>query len=168
MLRRKGTNSTIPSHKKIDPSHKNISRLRERSVRVLPHERNYKPKVSQGYLEEWLDFPVDNKAFVPFSMVKMFGTWLLWNSKSMAGLDPNDTTIRERVTSQVSVLGTAAGLFLVVAIAGFLVPPSKFSAQFFTVCIFVFDTKYLQSQPRNPTKCGWMFLVASCSRPLSR
>jgi len=125
-LQRKATKSSMPtSRKRLDPSHKNISRLRDRTVRVLPHEAHYKPKVSEGFLEEWLDFPVDNKSFIPWSMVKMFGTWLLWNTKSMAGLDPNDMSIRDRVTNQVSVLGTAAGLFLVVAIAGLLVPPSK-------------------------------------------
>jgi len=122
-LKRKGT-SSVPgfSRKKIDPSHKNISRIRG-SSRVVPNEFQYKPRVSENFLEEWLDFPVDEKFFVPFSMAKMWGTWLLWNTKSMAGLDPCDRSIRSRVTNQVTVLGTAGGLFLVVAIAGYLVPP---------------------------------------------
>lgn len=124
-LKRKATASSLHgySRKKLDPSHKNIARIRDRSIRASPHEFLYKPKVSESFLEEWLDFPVDNSNFVPFSMAKMFGTWLLWNNKGMAGLDPNDASIRARITSQISVLGTAAGLFLVIAIAGLLVPP---------------------------------------------
>ena len=127
-LKRKATASSLHdySRKKLDPSHKNIARIRDRSTRASPHDFQYKPRVSEGFLEDWLDFPVDSSNFVPFSMAKMWGTWLLWNNKGMAGLDPNDASIRARITSQISVLGTAAGLFLVIAIAGLLVPPGTY------------------------------------------
>jgi hypothetical protein len=110
--------------KNSDPSKKhNIDKIRGQSSRSLPEEFHYKPKVSESFLEDWLDFPVDRKVFVLFNTFKMWMVWLVWTSKGMAGLDPGDTSIRARVCSQLSVLGTAAGLFLVIAIAGFLVPP---------------------------------------------
>eukprot|EP01032_Pedospumella_encystans_P015700 gene15700-17943_t len=89
----------------------------------MPEEFQFNPKVSEDFLESWLDFPVDENFSIIFNSFKMWMTWLIWTNKSMAGLDPGDTTIRARVTSQISVIGTAAGLFLVIAIAGFLVPP---------------------------------------------
>jgi hypothetical protein len=110
--------------KNADPNQRhNIDKIRDQSSRTLPEEFHYKPKVSESFLEEWLDFPVDRKVPVLFNTWKMWMVWLIWTSKGMAGLDPGDTSIRARVCSQLSVLGTAAGLFLVIAIAGFLVPP---------------------------------------------
>jgi hypothetical protein len=49
--------------------------------------------------------------------------WLLWTSKNLIGLDPKDPTFRERLASSINVLGTAAGLFLVIAVATLLAPP---------------------------------------------
>ncbi len=105
----------------------NISKIRDSSFHGFgPSDQiYYKPKVSENFLENWLDFPVDRKVYTYLNTGKMFLTWLLWNNKGMAGLDPNDPTIRSRICQHTSILGTAAGLFLVVAIAGFLVPPRK-------------------------------------------
>eukprot|EP01032_Pedospumella_encystans_P012693 gene12693-14666_t len=104
---------------------KNISKIRDSSFHGFgpSDEVYYKPKVSENFLENWLDFPVDRAVSIWFNVVKMYFSWLLWNNKAMAGLDPNDPTIRSRITRHISILGTAAGLFVVVAIAAFLVPP---------------------------------------------
>lgn len=112
--------------RKADPSKQyNIDKIKGKSLKTMPEEFHYKPKVSESFLEGWLDFPVDQDVFVLFNSFKMWMVWLVWTNKSMAGLDPSDSSIRARVCSQISVLGTAAGLFLVIAIAGFLVPPGK-------------------------------------------
>jgi hypothetical protein len=103
----------------------NIDKIRDQSSRTQPEELHYKPKVSESFLEEWLNFPVDRKFPVLLNTFKMWMVWLVWTSRGMAGLDPGDTSIRARVCSQLSVLGSAAGLLLVLAIAGFLVPPGK-------------------------------------------
>jgi hypothetical protein len=110
--------------KRNDPSHKhNIDKIKGLSSRTMPAEFHYKPKVSQTFLENWLDFPVDRHVSVVLNSFKMWWIWLIWTNKGMAGLDPSDTTVRARICSQVSVLGTAAGLMLVIAVAGLLVPP---------------------------------------------
>jgi hypothetical protein len=125
--------------KNADPNQKhNIDKIRDQSSRSLPEEFHYKPKVSESFLEEWLDFPVDRKVSVAFNSIKMWMVWLIWTSKGMAGLDPGDTSIRARVCSQLSVLGTAAGLFLVIAIAGFLVPPGTTSHRCRLHILFLF------------------------------
>ena len=119
--------------KKYDPSRKhNIDKIKAKSSRTLPEEFHFKPQVSESFLENWLDFPVDRNVWIVFNCLKMWMVWLLWNSKGMAGLDPKDTTIRARICSQLSVLGTAAGLFLVIAIAGFLVPVGESRDIFFS------------------------------------
>ena len=115
--------SFIGSKKKNANRKTNIDKLKTKSLRAMPEEFQFNPKVSEDFLESWLDFPVDESFSVVYNSLKMWLTWLIWTNKSMAGLDPGDTTIRSRVTSQISVIGTAAGLFLVIAIAGFLVPP---------------------------------------------
>ncbi len=110
---------------KPQSARKNISKIRDSSFHGFgpSDEVYYKPKVSENFLENWLDFPVDRAVSIGFNVVKMYFSWLLWNNKAMAGLDPNDPTIRSRITRHISILGTAAGLFVVVAIAAFLVPP---------------------------------------------
>ena len=110
---------------KPQSARKNISKIRDSSFHGFgpSDEVYYKPKVSENFLENWLDFPVDRAVSIWFNVVKMYFSWLLWNNKAMAGLDPNDPTIRSRITRHISILGTAAGLFVVVAIAAFLVPP---------------------------------------------
>lgn len=114
------------NNKKADPSTMhNIDKIKSKVGRAMPAEFHYKPKVSQNFLGDWLDFPVDRKVSVLFNCAMMWLVWLLWTNKAMAGLDPGDTSIRARVCSQLSVLGTAAGLMLVIAMAGFLVPPGS-------------------------------------------
>jgi hypothetical protein len=108
------------------PSNKNIHNLREKSFsKVYPKGFVYKPKVSEKFLEEWLDFPTEHGNVLLNCLCLPF-VWLLKTNKAMAGLDPSSDTIRERVSNQSSILGTAAGLFLVIAVAGYLAPPSKF------------------------------------------
>jgi hypothetical protein len=120
----KSSLSFTGSKKKSNPNRKtNIDKIKMTSMRNMPEEFQFNPKVSESFLENWLDFPVGKNTSVLFNSFRMWVIWLIWTNKSMAGLDPSDTTIRSRVASQLSVLGTAAGLFLVIAIAGFLVPP---------------------------------------------
>jgi len=111
--------------KAVDPSKKNIHNIREKTrSNAYPKGFVYKPKVSEQFLEEWLDFPTD-RTWVLLNVLTLPFIWLLHTNKAMAGLDPTTKTIRERMCNQTSILGTVAGLFLVCAIAGFLQPPRK-------------------------------------------
>jgi hypothetical protein len=107
---------------------KNIAKIktkRKSSRNLLAEEFHYKPKVSQSFLHDWLDYPVDRHEHTLFNSFYMWFVYLQWTNKGMAGLDPVDSTIRSRVCNQLQVLGTVASLFLVIAVASFLVPPSK-------------------------------------------
>jgi len=115
--------SFVGGKKKNADQRSNLNKLKTQSLRKMPEEFQFNPKVSEGFLESWLDFPVDRDNNLIVNSFVMWATWLIWTNRSMAGLDPGDTSIRSRIVSQISVLGTAAGLFLVIAIAGFLVPP---------------------------------------------
>lgn len=120
--------ANTPSKRSISvkPSTKNIHNLREKTLsNVYPKGFVYKPKVSEKFLEEWLDFPTDNNKYAFLNCMRLPYIWLLYTTKAMAGLDPTSNTIRERLSNQSSILGTAAGLFLVIAVAGYLTPPSK-------------------------------------------
>jgi len=102
----------------------NLASIRARSAaRILPVGDSYKPQKSECFLENWLDFPVNDKRNEVFYSIRLWLVWLLWTNKGMAGLDPSDPTIRSRIGAQLTVLGSAAGLFLVIAVAGFLQPP---------------------------------------------
>jgi hypothetical protein len=109
---------------KVQPSMNNIDKMRQSTAQhTKAEEFHYKPKVSQSFLKGWLNYPVDRRFSVVANSYYMWMVWLQWTNKGMAGLDPLDTSIRSRVCNQLSIQGTAAGLFLVIAVAGFLVPP---------------------------------------------
>jgi hypothetical protein len=123
-----GKNKKTPSFMgfgKVAPAGvKNIDKIKQKSSRnLLAEEFHYKPKVSQSFLREWLDYPVDRHVHALYNTFVMWIVWLQWSNKGMAGLDPLDDTIRSRVCNQLQVLGTAASLFLVIAVASFLIPP---------------------------------------------
>lgn len=104
---------------------KNIHNLREKTKsKVFPEVFSYAPKVSQEFLEEWLDFPTEYR-WTWWNFLMLPVVWLLWTNKAVIGLDPSNRTIRERLCNSISVLGTASGLFLVIAVAGLLQPPGK-------------------------------------------
>lgn len=103
----------------------NIGVLRERrsTSKVSPISTEYKPVKSEKFLSDWLDFPLSSSS--PLLGTATLGIrWLLWSNRAMASLHPNDCTIRERLCNSIAVLGSAAGLFLVLAVAGFLGPPT--------------------------------------------
>jgi hypothetical protein len=109
------------------PTVKNIDKLKQKSTRNLGAEEiHYKPKVSQTFLQNWLDYPVDREVNVVVNSFLLLTVWLRWTNRAMAGLDPLDKTIRARVCNQLQVLGTASSLFLVISVASFLVPPGNF------------------------------------------
>ena len=82
--------------------------------------------IRESLRKKWLDFPVKKNVNVVLNSLILWQSWLLWTNKAMAGLDAAENhSIRSRVTSQLNVLGTVSGLFLVIAVAGFLVPPGK-------------------------------------------
>jgi hypothetical protein len=111
---------------KVSPSMNNIDKMRQSPTRhTKAEEFHYKPKVSQSFLKAWLNYPVDRHFSVIANSYYMWLVWLQWTNKGMAGLDPLDTSIRARVCNQLSIQGTAAGLFLVIAVAGYLVPPGR-------------------------------------------
>jgi hypothetical protein len=117
----------------------NIGKLKQKENRAqssVKGELNYKPKVSQSFLQEWLDYPVDRLVNTSCNSLSLWFVWLRWTNRAIAGLDPVDNSIRARVCNQLQVLGTAASLFLVIAVASFLVPPCKFFTTF-TQCSFL-------------------------------
>lgn len=83
----------------------------------------YKPTVSEDFLTAWLDFPIGKSQMLGIMLFPL--RWMLWTNCSLASLSPTDPTIRERLCNSISVLGTAAGLFLVLAVAGLLEPPGR-------------------------------------------
>ncbi|RYH19502.1 hypothetical protein EON65_26010 [archaeon] len=108
-----------------DVVHGNIANLKEKTKsNLFPKDFKYKPLITEDFLRCWLDFPVKHRN-VPLNLILIPFKWLLWTNKSMAGLEPTDTTIRERLCNSISVLGTAAGLFLVISVQGLLTPPGK-------------------------------------------
>lgn len=104
----------------------NLAFLRDKSRSSKGLYDKYIPKVSETFLEEWLDFPHEENVPVMYNSFMLVFRWLSWTNKGIASLHPSNTTIRERLCASVNVLGMAAGLFLVLAAAGFLVPPSKY------------------------------------------
>jgi hypothetical protein len=105
------------------PGVTNIEKMRQQSLLHLTSEDvRYKPKVSQSFLQDWLDYPVDRQVNIAYNSFALWTVWLCWTNRAIAGLDPVDNSIRARVCNQLQVLGTAASLFLVIAVASFLVP----------------------------------------------
>eukprot|EP01031_Cornospumella_fuschlensis_P030559 gene30559-36932_t len=106
-----------------DAVHGNIANLKEKTKsNLFPKDFKYKPLITEDFLRTWLDFPVKYRN-VPLNLFLVPLRWLVWTNRSMAGLEPTDSTIRERLCNSISVLGTAAGLFLVIAVEGLLSPP---------------------------------------------
>ena len=73
-------------------------------------------------LTDWLSFPNKPQDNVILNSITLPFKWLLWTSKGLAGLPPNQN-MRERLCNQSTSLGSVAGLYLVIAISAFLVPP---------------------------------------------
>lgn len=80
-------------------------------------------------LDEWLDIPEHpgHTSGIIFNSITLPFKWLLWTSKALAALPPHQS-LRERLCNQSASLGSVAGLFLVIAISAFFVPPSKSNA----------------------------------------
>lgn len=94
----------------------------------LASQSKFVPSVGHT-LEDWLSIPQDpgSSSAVFFNSVTLPFKWLLWTSKALAGLPPHQS-LRERLCNQSSSLGSVAGLFLVIAISAFFMPPSKLSS----------------------------------------
>jgi hypothetical protein len=107
-------------------NNRNISRLKDkaRNHQIIPEVYSYSQTVSDSFLEEWLDFPVEASCIFLRNIILPM-RWLLWTSNNLIGLDPKDQTLRERIAASINVLGTTAGLFLVISIAAFLQPPGR-------------------------------------------
>jgi hypothetical protein len=115
---------------------KNIAKIktkRKSARNLLAEEFHYKPKVSQSFLQDWLDYPVDRHVHAFVNSFVMWIVYLQWTNKGMAGLDPVDSTIRARVCNQLQVLGTVASLFVVIAVASFLAPPGSSRLKYVSV-----------------------------------
>jgi hypothetical protein len=161
--------SAKPSSKSIrsqssKPSTKNLDNLRLKTQSDLyPKGFVYKPKVSEKFLEEWLNFPTFH-GNVWVSYMKLSSVWLLWTNKAMAGLDPSSSTIRERLCNQISALGTAAGLFLVIAVAGFLAPPGIYKNKFNSFILTFFFSDYTKEEDKIlvDTYGCMMFTASAC------
>lgn len=122
-------------HTKVHPNatenESNISN--EKPVNQRPFNRKAKsfaamkfiPKLGHS-LDDWIDLPIDHdqKTNIIFNSITLPFKWLLWTSKALAGLPPHQS-LRERLCNQSASLGSVAGLFLVIAISAFFIPPSK-------------------------------------------
>lgn len=105
-------------------SNRNMHYIRQLSrAKLLSKGDLYEPKVSEHFLEEWLDFPRHQHHFVLFNTVRLLTRWLLWTNKSIASLDPSNPSIRDRLSNTIAQLSMASGLFLVMAVACFTFPP---------------------------------------------
>lgn len=102
----------------------NMQYIRKLSkANMLSHGEKYDPKVSERFLEEWLDFPRDLNNFVLLNTITLMTKWLLWTNKSIASLDPASPSIRDRLSNTIAQLSTASGLILVMSVACFTIPP---------------------------------------------
>lgn len=83
------------------------------------------PKMGHA-LEDYINLPEDhhNSSGILFNSLTLPLKWVMWTSKSLAGLPPHQS-LRERLCNQSTSLGSVAGLYLVVAISAFFVPPRK-------------------------------------------
>ncbi len=91
---------------------------------------NFIPTLGHN-LTDWLSFPEHSQHNAILNSITLPFKWLLWTSKGLTGLPPNQN-MRQRMCNQAASLGSVAGLFLVVAISGFLVPPSKYLSLLWT------------------------------------
>jgi hypothetical protein len=76
--------------------------------------------------DSWVNFPTAEKSDfeVAVNSLTLPLKWLLWTNKGLSGL-PKNQCLRERLCNQSTSLGSVAGLYLVIAISGFFMPPSK-------------------------------------------
>ncbi len=133
-IRQTSTSAIQPSTAEDDQNPPTVSNLDEpgppRNQTLLKarlaSQSRFVPAVGNT-LEEWLSIPQDpaNPSSIIFNSVTLPFKWLLWTSKALAGLPPHQS-LRERLCNQSASLGSVAGLFLVIAISAFFVPPSKF------------------------------------------
>lgn len=81
------------------------------------------PKLGHA-LNDWIDLPTDydQSSSIIFNSITLPFKWLLWTTKALAGLPPHQS-LRERLCNQAASLGNVAGLFLVIAISAFFMPP---------------------------------------------
>jgi hypothetical protein len=97
-----------------------------------------------------LDFPTHSK-YVLFNNLILPYRWLLWTSQNLIGLDPKDGSLRERLSNSVNILGTAAGLFLVIAATALLTPPGvgnpnappQIIVDAFGICMWISTSAYI-------------------------
>lgn len=96
-------------------------------------------------LAKWLNFPIKEN-FLGYNLFMLSFKWLLWTSRSMISLDPDNNSIRERLSNTISVISTAAGLFLVVAMTCLVTPPEptndteKLIINIYGICMYASST----------------------------
>jgi hypothetical protein len=86
---------------------------------------NFIPKIGHA-MEDWTTIPDDHheSSGIFFNSVTLPFKWVVWTSKALSGLPPHQS-LRERLCNQSASLGSVAGLYLVIAISGFFLPPGK-------------------------------------------
>ena len=140
-IRQTSTSAIQPSSVEEDHNQPNVSTLDEPGPQRnqallkarLASQSRFVPAVGNT-LEDWLSIPQDpgKSSSIFFNSVTLPFKWLLWTSKALAGLPPHQS-LRERLCNQSASLGSVAGLFLVIAISAFFVPPSKFVCTIFSI-----------------------------------
>lgn len=120
VMMRKAVSQTTSNDVSTKP-HGDIKNASRKSFAAL----KFIPKMGHA-LEDWINLPEDhhNSSGILFNSLTLPLKWVMWTSKSLAGLPPHQN-LRERLCNQSASLGSVAGLYLVVAISGFFVPPSK-------------------------------------------
>lgn len=84
---------------------------------------NFIPTIGHA-MEDWTTIPEDHheSSGIIFNSITLPFKWVVWTSKALSGLPPHQS-LRERLCNQSASLGSVAGLYLVIAISGFFLPP---------------------------------------------
>lgn len=117
--------SPFLSYTSVRNLHK-AKKLCKHSNKIQPIQEEFikkiKPKPIDAELALWLNFP-KKKFNTLFHTLILPINWLSWVDRCSVSLDPLSTDIRQRIISKASILGTTAGLFLVINAEAFLKPP---------------------------------------------
>jgi hypothetical protein len=124
----------------VEESHESFRSGESESARYLLREKvavsrekpfwtfKFTPAMGNTF-DDWIRLPTGTEfsSGILFNSITLPLKWVVWTTKGLAGLPPHQS-LRERLCNQSSSLGSVAGLYLVIAISAFFLPPSKSSA----------------------------------------
>jgi hypothetical protein len=121
----------------VEESHESFRSGESESARYLLREKvaasrekpfwtfKFTPAMGNTF-DDWIRLPTGTEfsSGILFNSITLPLKWVVWTTKGLAGLPPHQS-LRERLCNQSSSLGSVAGLYLVIAISAFFLPPSK-------------------------------------------